>query len=352
MKVKLKAALAALLLGLSCAGAFGQALDLQNGFQQQSLLNVPTSTGGFDFDSSGNIDYIGGASYNSSDTQLIQASEASGYTTLTPLADYGSEANPVSTYGSFVTVHGSTVYYGDSVGGGNINSSSDSITTPTPSPTVIANMPLNYDMAFSGNTAFVSANITGTGNVVDVLNLSTGVYKTVLQTSDNSGPIAFSASGQLIYGGSGYISPAYGGVNNIYLFSAASVQNAINTGTPLQLANAQTVISNSGSSDFALVGNQLYQAFNSLSGLATITDYNLTTLTSTVIGTVGSQGYYFSGMSAYNGNLTVAETDGYSNTDFIQVTASVPEPGVTSLGIAGCLLIVVAMRRKMGASRS
>jgi hypothetical protein len=100
------------------------------------------------------------------------------------------------------------------------------------------------------------------------------------------------------------------------------------------------------------VGNQLYQAFNSLSGLATITDYNLTTLTSTVIGTVGSQGYYFSGMSAYNGNLTVAETDGYSNTDFIQVTASVPEPGVTSLGIAGCLLIVVAMRRKMGASRS
>jgi hypothetical protein len=348
MKTNCKAALLALLITTSGAHAFGQALNLDSGYTQQSLLNVSTPTEGFDFDSSGNIYYIGGASYSAADTQVVQATAASGYTTLNPIVDYGSPENPVSTFGAFVTVHNSTVYYGDSVNGGNVNAASTTVTTPTPTPNAIANVPDNYDLVFSGTTAYVSANITGASNEVDVLNLSTGVYKTVLQTNgDNSGPIAFTPSGGLIYGGSGYNATYGSGVNNIYIFSAASLLNAVNTGIPLDLADAQTVIDNNGNSAFTVIGDQLYQAFSPFNGDSTITDYNLNTLTSTVIATVDNQGYYFSGMSAYNGNLTVAETDGYTSTDFIQInTAAVPEPGVASLGIAGCLLAGLAVRRR------
>ena len=332
----MKKILVTLAVTLSPACAFAQVLSLQPGFEQQTLLSVSAPVGGFDFDSSGNIFYIGG----STDTQVVEATQASSYGTLTPIVDYNT-----FTYGSFVTVHGGTVYYGDSVDGGNVNASSTTAVSPTPGPTPIANMPGNYDLAFSGATALVSANISGSNNEVFRLNTTTDKYAELLNTNgDYSGPIAVTATGELIYGESG-LNGSGAADGGIYIFSAASVANAISSGIPLQLANAETIIPDSGNSSFTLgPDNQLFQAFSPYNGgAATLTIYNLTNGNSTLIGAADNDGYYFSGMSFFDGDLTVAETDGYSFTDFIQIT-EIPEPGAASLGIGG-LVLLAALRR-------
>jgi len=339
------APLVALLVMLAAARAFAQNVILDSGFTEQTLFNVQDSVTGFDLDSSGNIYYMQGPGLSiPADTQITESTASSGYTSATTLVDYNT---PV--YGDFLTLHNSTLFYGESTAG-NVSYTGLPVASPPATPTFLANMPGNYDLEFSGTTAttaapattaFVSANLTFADNSVYALNINTGAYVQVLDTGgDYSGPIAFTSAGDLLYGESGG-TPAGGG---IYLFTAAQVNTAITSGTSLQISNGTEIINNVGNSDFAVVGNDLFQAFNQYGGTASLTLYNLSTMTSTPIGTVDNSGDFFAGIRDLDGNLVVADTDNFSTTNFIEIEP-VPEPGSAWLGLAG-LVIVMAFGRK------
>jgi hypothetical protein len=338
MKNAVLAPLAALLLVLAASHGFGQNVTLDTGFMEQTVSSVDAVVGGFDMDTSGNLYYFGAPEDNTSDSQIIEETAASDYQSATTIVDYGT-----ATFSNFLKYHDSALYYGDSAGNfGNVNSTTLPVSSPV-SPTVIANMPGNYDFAFSGATPFVSADITGAAtfaadNEVDELDLATGNYKKILGTADNSGPIAFDASGDLLYGASGFT-----GIGGIYLFTAAQVSNAFTSGTALRLSDGNEIINNTGNSGFALVGDELYQSFNSLiGGQSTLTLYNLSTFTSTQIG-LGDPGDFFSEIESYNGNLVVAETDFSTTTNFIEIE-QVPEPGAVWLGTVGITILLLRRR--------
>jgi hypothetical protein len=349
----MKKILAALAVFLA-AGAFahGQLLTPQPGYTTQTLFSVPYSAGsGFGFDSSGNIFFMGAdaeAQGASEQDQVIEETASSGYTSSQVLVQYASP-----TFGSFVTVQSGTVYYGDGIygGPGNVNATSVSPVNPPVAPNPIASMPGNYDLDFSGTTAYVSANILGGDNEVYALNVTTGQYSAILDTgSDYSGPLAFTSSGDLVYGGAGavYDSGTYeGGIPNIYVFSAASVQESSTSGIPLQISDAELVIDDSGNAGFAMgPNNELYQVYAPINGAATVSGIDLETGSSTLIATLGNtDAYYFDGINYYDGSITVATTDGGSFTDFIQITP-VPEPGVASLGIGSLAIAAILCRRR------
>jgi len=329
----------AVALSTACAFAQDQALDLQPGYAQQQILTVPYSVSNFDYDASGNLCFSGG---DSSDyyqqNEIIEATAASDFATLTPVVEFSSP-----TYGSFVTVQSGTVYYGDS---SNVYATSLSATPPS-SPTVLtASLPSNYDMEFSGTTGFVSANSNGYSNQVFAIDPGTGDATPVMDTGgDYSGPIALTSAGGLIYGATG-AADIYG----IYSFTAAQVQQAITSGTELELTQGTLLASNSGNSAFAIgPDNELIQAYSPYTGPeASITEYNLVTGSSTLIGTVDSTDYSIVGVRDQNGAITVAETDGGSFTDFITVS-QVPEPSAPlaiTLGLGGLLPAAAAIRRR------
>jgi hypothetical protein len=334
----------AIIITGACAHA--QSLNMDAGFTQKSLLNTADLATGFTFDSSGNLYDIASPASNPGDTVIDELTAASSFGSSTALVDYGTY-----TFGSFLTLQGSTLYYGDSANSGNINKTALPVATPPVAPTVIVTMTDNYDMTFSGTSTYVSANLSGlnaAANGVYKLNLSTGVYKQVLTTSDYSGPIAFLSNGNMLYGASGAAS-----LTGIYEFTAAQVSNAITTNTPLQISSGTLFASNAGNTDFAISGNELFQAFSPYGGTSSLTEYNLTTGAATQIATISSQGDYFTGLALDNGNLTAAETDGGTFTDFIEVTAVIPEPGTWWLAAAGILLVeIVGNRRRAKKSKT
>jgi hypothetical protein len=203
-------------------------------------------------------------------------------------------------------------------------------------------------MAFFGSTTLVSADIDGGQaflpyNDVYSLSLTSGSYQNILSTADNSGPIAFTSSGDLLYGTSGAA-----GLYGIYEFTPSQINTAISSGTALTLSQGNLIISNSGNSDFVVVGNDLFDAFNpapQTGEVSTLTEYNLLTGAATDMASVDNNAEYFCGMSYLNGEITVAETDGLSFTDFIQVAPAVPEPRTTWLAALGLLPIVFLRRR-------
>jgi len=371
MKKLVAAPLLALFAVLGSSGAFAQqynpgdylALDNPGQFQETSVLSIgdPTGNGdgmgtgygtvGFDFDASGNLFYFTGPNDGEfQEDQIVEATAASGFAIQEPIANFSAP-----TYGAFLTVNGSNVYYGD---GSYVYDSSTTVTNPTPAPNVLAAIQRNYDLAFSGSTAFLSANVSGTDNEVYAFNIATGAYKEILNTQgDYSGPIAFDSAGDLIYGATGAAIIGSGTVDdpNIYIFSKASVDAAETpNGSPLRLTNPTSMITGTnGNSDFAVVGNTLYDEFTPFgASYATLTSYNLSARvpTGVQIAEVTNPGYTFGGIGDFDGQLTVAVTDANTFTDFIDVTP-VPEPGATSLGIAGLVIVAAATLRRRRATR-
>jgi hypothetical protein len=368
MKAPLKAPLAALLFVLSAACAHAQQpaasefITLTNPSQDSAatIANIGDISGNgngvglgygsvdFSFDSSGNLFYFAGENEDYyADDQVDEITAASGYSTFEQVSNFGGD-----TYGAFITISGTTAYYGD---GNNIYASSTTKINPVQTPNAIAAMSGNYDLAFSGTTPFVSANLTGTDNGVYTLNPGNGSYQRVLNTDgDYSGPIAFDAAGDLIYGMSGAAVINGGTDVNLYVFNAASVNAAITSGTALNLANATSIITGSGgNSNFAIIGNELYDAFDPFgTRYSTLTGYNLSLAnpTGVSLATVTNDSYNIAGLAAYNGQLTLAVSDAGTFTDFIQIKP-VPEPGVEALGIIGAGLgALVAWRRKRRAT--
>ncbi len=363
MKTSLKAPLMALTVVLSAARAHAQqpsasefiTLSNPSQYQATTIANIGDSTGNgngvglgygivdFDYDSSGNLVYFAGENEQPYlQDQIDEITAASGYTTFEPVASFGA-----ATYGAFVTVAGSIAYYGD---GSYIYASSTTAINPVQTPNVISTMYGNYALAFSGTTPFVSANVSGTSNGVYTLNPGTGAYHEVMDTSgDSSGPLAFDAAGDLIYGASG--------INNdttdtdLYVFSQAAVNAAIASGTALTLANATSIITGSGgNSNFAIIGDELYDAFSPYGArYSTLTAYNLASAdpTRVSIATLNQTDdvYSLAGIAANNGQLTIAVSDGQTYTDFIKIT-QVPEPGVAWLGVTGGMASALAGRRR------
>jgi len=328
------APLLALLVILTPARGFAQALTLDDAgaYTARTLFSTSNGTGGFAFDSAGDIFYLGGPNGGFySESELLEA-DAANYNSSSPITRF---ASPIS--GDFVTVHDNTIYYGQYV-----SSNSGPITAVNSKGSHSINVPGNYDLAFSGTTAFVSADVTGTNNEVYTLNTVTGAYKPLFSTGgDYSGPITFDAKGDLIYGASG---AAIGG--DIYVFSHAMVQQTIMDSGTLQRANAEMVITGPiGNSSLVVIGNELYDAYANGFDPGTLTAYNLTNGAATLIATQENPGYSFSAIGDFDGSLFVDETDGSTLSEFIDITP-IPEPGAAWLGVAGLGLILLFRRRR------
>lgn len=202
----------------------------------------------FDFDNGGDLYYLrtdfdfGAATPRS--TQLLRRTRASGYSDPVSVFDFGARR-----FGSFVTVSGNRVYFGESSEG-----TIRSVGLDGNAPELHAIVPFNFDLAFSpGGEAFVSANTGGFGQGNEILHidLSTGATQVVVtNTNDFSGPVAFDTMGNLFYGGAG--SPfAVNPPTDIFRFSGAEISVALATMTPLDLSAAAPFASTPGNSHFA-----------------------------------------------------------------------------------------------------
>jgi len=350
--MKKLAAAISIALSSACAIAHGQALDLQSGYSQQPLFTLDYNTaGGFDLDSSGDIFFMGAsaeAQAGYEQDQVDEATASSGYNDIsvnTQLPEIG--------YGNFVTINNGAIYSSLYIDQNDGDIYSSSVSGTTANPNFVGNIPSNYDLEFSGTTPYVSADVTGTDNEVFTLNPGTGATKPVLDTGgDFSGPIAFTASGGLIYGGAGPVFVTNsngqmideGGIPDIYIFSAA----ATTSGSTLKLSDAEMVIDNSGNGSIVMgPDNELFQAFDPHIGTGSITEYDLTTGSSTLIATLpaNTDQYDFNGIRYFDGSLIAGVAD-YDDgvTDFIQIN-TIPEPRAAPLCVAGLLLAAFLRRR-------
>lgn len=290
------------------------------GFSGAKLFN---STPGFTItgmgaDSSGNVYYLETDGAFAASTKLYKRTATGGYATATSLFNYGS-----ALFGSFVVVQGSKLYFGESS-----SNTIRSVNLDGTSPALIGTVLNNYDLAFSGGSAFVSANpdttFTSPQNKVSKLDLATGATQVVLNaTPDFSGPVEFDASGNLIYG------VAKSTIGGIYRYSAAAVAAALSTSTPIVLTPPTgRVIANGGNQYLAYAGGtSLWQ-----DDFSALTRYDLGTGVGTAIGTTTDT----------LGNLDYAGTTLYASvtnftTNNSAVFAVVPEPSSAVLLAFGML---------------
>ena len=130
---------------------FAQTLNVTApGYSRTKLFD---STAGFTIsgmgaDSSGSIYYLETDGSFAASTKLYKRTAAGGYATATPLFNYGS-----ALFGSFVTVQSGKVYFGE-----NSANTIRSVNLDGTSPALIGTVVGNFDLAFSGGSAFVSAN--------------------------------------------------------------------------------------------------------------------------------------------------------------------------------------------------
>ena len=284
-----------------------------------SAIKLFDSTPGFTItgmgaDSAGNVYYLetdfAGFAAN---TKLYKRTAADGYAAATPLFPYGA-----FVFGSFVTVQSGKVYFGESSA-----NTIRSVNLDGTSPTLIGTVPGNYDLAFSGGSAFVSASAVSSQNKVLALNLGTGVTQAVLDaTPDFSGPIEFDASANLIYG------VAKSTIGGIYRYSDVSILNVLTPTTGRIITNVQNqYLAYAG-------GSSLWQDdFN------TLRNYDLGTAGATTIATTPQ----VLGQLDYQGATLYANVTNFG-TNQSSVFGVVPEPSSAVLLAFGVL--VLARRRK------
>ncbi len=161
----------------------------------------------FDFDAAGNL-------YLFKDNRYITKYSGGGETTL---YDYGS-----STYGSFLTVKGGTVYFGESSGG-----TVKSIPTTGGSPSDLFTLTGNYDMVFNNSgQAFLSANPGGMSGENKIYYWNGTTTDLIGDMGGYSGPLAFDRNDSFFYG-----FPNYGAGEVVY-FTSAQIAAAIADNDP------------------------------------------------------------------------------------------------------------------------
>ena len=313
-------------LAAATSALFAQTLNVTApGYSGAKLFN---STPGFTIsgmgaDSSGTVYYLESDGASTVSTKLYKRTAAGGYASATQLFNYGS-----ALFGSFVVVQGGKVYFGESS-----SNTIRSVNLDGTSPALIGTVVNNYDLAFSGGSAFVSANPDTTfanpQSKVSKIDLSTGATQVVLNaTPDFSGPVEFDAAGNLIYG------VAKSTIGGIYRYSAAAVAAALSTSTPIVLTPPTgRVIANGGNQYLAYAGGtSLWQ-----DDFTALTRYDLGTGVGTAIGTTTDT----------LGNLDYAGTTLYTSvtnfsTNNSAIFAVVPEPSSAVLLALG----VLALRRR------
>ena len=315
-------------------------------FAQTLTVTAPGYSGGKLFDASpgftitglaaapgGDVFYIETDSAFAVPSKLYRRTAGDGYTTATPLFNFGS-----SVFGSFVRWESGKVFFGENSTG------ALRLMNPDLSIDALGSVPFNYDAAFSGGTLFLSHNPGGFSpqNKVsrfDLLpdgggGLMLSAADTILDTvNDYSGPIAFDAAGNLFYGGSGSFAQP-----DLYRFSAAEVAAANGAGPTLGLDPAHRFLVN---------GTNAYLAFNGAGGLwhtdyGTLNLIDLNTATSTAVG----------GTPDSIGNLDVAGPALYAavtNSAFNHsaVFLIVPEPSSLLLLLVGLAALTPRRRRRM-----
>jgi hypothetical protein len=285
--------------------------------------------GGLDLDAAGNIYYLdtdtNGDDGNSS-TRLIQHAVDGTTTTLfTFPAGATVFDNP---FGSFVRVHGTTIYWGESYPGTlwSATLSGASIQNAVNLGTIVS----NYDLAFSPNgEAYLSAGPDFGQNHVYRLTLGAGPItpssNVVSKVFDNnySGPITFDAAGNLLYGAP-LVSGNGGG---LFRFGVSELAGT----TELTLAG--NVLIDNGSNGYLLAGPNglIFQDSGSI-----LRQYDPNH---------GNQETPLAVSDAFLGNLAFHGSDIYtvvsrfgSNGESV-VYAVAPEPGAgvcLALGLAAC----------------
>ena len=305
------------------------------GFSGTKLFD---STAGFTItglaaDAGGDVYYLETDSAFAANTRLYKRTAASGYAApAAPLYDLGS---PV--FGSFVTVGGGKVFFGES--------SANTIYAINPDGSaadVLGTVPNNFDASFYGASLFISHNIeTNFLNppknrvskfdlLVSGSNLALGPADMIVDAvNDYSGPVEIDAGGALFYGASGA-----NGIVGLYRFGADEVAGAFGPAT-LGLDAAHRLVAGSSNAYLAAGdGSTLWQDdYTTLSGIDT------TTGASTPIGaTPNSLGQ----LDFANGELFASVTKFSTNRS--SVYAVVPEPAAASLLAAG--IGIGALRRR------
>ncbi len=323
-----------LLLGATLVVAASSALFAQSfnvtapGYSSAKLFDsTPGFTiGGVGADSSGNVYYIENDPTFGANAILYKRSAGDGFATATQLFDFGSP-----TFGSFVVVEGSRVYFGESV-----FNVIRSVNLDGTSPVVHGTVVNNYDLTFHDGGAFLSANPSTDFNFphnhVYKFDLNTGATDSILDaTPDFSGGIAFDSTGALLYGAS---TSSSGG---IYRFLSTDVTNAFGP-SELTLTPPDNRIFDNG-------GN-LYLAYDGLNGLwsdsgNTLSRHDLTGLTSETIGTTPD---FLGNLSYQDGELFATVTDFGTNQS--AVFTIVPEPSGLALLCLGGLTFLGGRRRR------
>ncbi len=332
-----KTILAVALVAIASTGVFAQSFNSNSGYNSSLLFSTGSgfSISGVGADSSGNLFYIESGNFGgTSDTRLFERTMASSFSDETELFSYG--AGGIS--GSFVRVSGTTVYFGE-----NSNGTIRSIGTDGSLSHLIATINGNYDLAFSGSTAFLSANPGGftPENKVYKFDLSSGATSILLDTGgDYSGPIAFDSAGDLFYGATNF-----GLSGGIFKFSAAAVQQALTSGTALTMANASA--SFNGSNSNAYLGltddHHLYTLNSPFGAPSTATSFDLSnTASGSAVGQTDN-GPFFGAADAQNGSLYVAVTSDFlSGPSSVYRVQAVPEP--STLAFVGIAFAALAAR--------
>jgi hypothetical protein len=287
------------------------------------------STAGFTItgmgaDAAGSVYYLETDGASSTNTRLYKRSSADGYASATPLFDYGSVL-----YGSFVVAQAGRIYFGE-----NSTGTIRSINPDGTGAALIGTVTGNYDLAFSGGSAFVSANADTTflnpKNKVLSLDLGTGATATMLDaTPDYSGPLEFDSAGDLLYG------VAKVSIGGIYRYTPADLAGAPLTLTPPDhrlLANgANQYLAFSG-------GSTLWQ-----DDFTTLRTYDTVTLAAQTIATTSET---FGLLDYESGALYASVTDfGASRSSVFAVT---PEPSSALLLAAGMPWIFRRRRERAG----
>ena len=303
-----------------------------------SAVRLFDSTPGFTIsgmgaDSVGTIFYLeSDSAFPGATTKLYKRTAASGYAPTPAIFDFGS-----AVFGSFVTVQSGKVYFGESSA-----NTIRSVNLDGTSPALIGTVIGNFDLAFSGGNAFVSANADGPPytnprNKILKLDLVTGATQAVLDaTPDFSAPLDFDASGNLIYG------VAKSTIGGIYRYSAASVASAIATSTPLVLTPpTNRVLANGGNQYLAYASDSsLWQDDSNAQG--TLRKYDLGTSAVVNVGTTASASEYL-GQLDYQGSTLYVNVTNFG-TNRSAVFGVVPEPSSAVFLAVG--LLVFARRRK------
>jgi len=257
-------------------------------------------------------------------TTLYKRHASSSYTSAQVLFSYGA-----FVFGSFVVVESGKVYFGESSRG-----TVRSVNLDGSGLALIGTVVGNFDMAFSGAGAFVSANpdltFANPQNQVVKLDLGTGVTDVILDaTPDFSGPLEFDASGALLYGA------AKSSIGGIYGYSVAAVAGAIGASSIALTPPANRVVNNGANQFLAFAGGSaLWQ-----DDFSTLRLYDLATGTGA---TVASTPHTMGHLDA-EGGVLYANVTNFATTRSA-VFAVVPEPSATLLLALGVLAF--ARRRK------